>query len=163
MNNTETLLFYACESAEATSLTLIPLSIRYRLDCCAIKLHLRQWQQFTLAERECLLRLPFTSADDIRAWAAQLTAVAQQRCNCLPDQLTDTGEAAWLQLAQWPADVVERCRQLDLPLPALRFWQQLAPPHRHALFKIAHSHHDFLQLPAALREILSVDNLHRKD
>lgn len=163
MSNTGVPLLYGFESLEATSLTLIPLSIRYRLDCCAIKLHLRQWQQFTLAERERLLRSPFASSADITAWAAQLTTIAQQRCNCLPDQLTDTTEAAWLRMDQWPADVVERCRQLDLPLPALHVWQQLATPHRHALFKIAHSRHDFLQLPAALREMLCVDDLHRKD
>ena len=35
--------FYPFEGPDATSLALIPLSIRYKLDCAQIKLHLPQW------------------------------------------------------------------------------------------------------------------------
>ena len=160
MNNSLANHFYDFESIEATSLALIPLSIRYRLDCCAIKLHLRQWQRFTLTERAQLLRAPFATAADTQAWVVQLATVLQLRCDCSPDRFIDTTTPAWLQKDRWPAEIVDRCTQLALPLPALDSWQRLAAPHRHALCKIARSRHDYVHLPAALREMLSVDDPH---
>ena len=146
--------FYSFESPDATSLALIPLTIRYRLDQCAIKLHLQQWQQFTLPEREALLRSPFGCSADSKAWLVQLTAVVQLRCHCAPDQLIDTATPPWLQTDRWPDDVVNRCTQMALPLPPLQSWQQLAPPLRHALCKIARSRHDYVHLPVALATML---------
>ena len=143
--------FYDFESIEATSLTLIPLSIRYRLDHCTIKLHLRQWQQFTLAERALLLHLPFVSTTDTQAWAARLASILQLRCDCPPDHFTDPDVPVWLQMDKWPVEVVDRCAQLALSLPVVSVWQQLAVPHRHALCKIARSRHEYMHLPAALR------------
>jgi hypothetical protein len=160
MNGVPAKYFYGFESFEATSLALIPLSMRYRLDYCAIKLHLRQWQQFTLAERDDFVCAPFVSATDAQAWASRLTAVVQQRCGCPPDHLTDTGTPAWLQPDTLPADLVSRCAQLGLPLPALRIWQQLPSQQRHALYKTARSRHDFVHLQAALNEILPFDATH---
>ena len=156
MNRSNLGYFYSFESPEATSLTLIPLTIRYRLDQCAIKLHLQQWQQFTLPERDNLLRMPFASSVDFKAWLAQLTAIVQLRCNCAPDQLIETATPVWLQTDRWPDDVVNRCTQMELPLPPLHVWQQLAPPHRHALCKIARSRHEYIHLPVALAEMRDV-------
>ena len=163
MNGARAKDFYDFESIEATSLVLIPLSIRYRLDYCAVKLHLRQWQQFTLAERTQLLELAFDSIADSQAWALKLTTIVQLRCDCAPDRVIDAAEPAWLQMDRWPAEVVDRCLQLAIPLPGLRAWQQLAAPHRHAICKIARSRHDYVHLPAALREILPVDDTHRQN
>jgi hypothetical protein len=145
---------YRFESIEATSLALIPLVIRYRLDQCAIKLHLQQWQQFSQTERAHLLHMAFTSTDDTAAWAEQLTAFVQRRCNVAPDRLVEASLPDWQNLDRWPATILERCTQLRLPLPALSAWQHLTPQHRHALCKIARSRHEYLLLEAALQEFL---------
>ncbi len=155
--------FYGFESSDATSLALIPLSIRYRLDHCAIKLHLQQWQQFTLTERDDLLRSPFACTADVKDWATQITAIVQLRCNCAPDQFIDEATPPWLQMDCWPDEVANRCTQIDMLLPPLQVWQQLAPPHRHALCKIARSRHEYVHLPEALAEMLAGDKVPRKD
>ena len=154
---------YRFESIEATSLALIPLLVRYRLDHCSIKLHLRQWQQFSQVEREQLLQMAFTSPADAATWEAHLTAVLQQRCLCAPDRLIDTVTPAWQQLDQWPVEIVDRCAQLGLALPALAIWQSLTTPHRHALYKIARSRHDHVHLAAALHEFSAVGVERRDD
>ena len=154
---------YRFESIEATSLALIPLLVRYRLDHWSIKLHLRQWQQFSQTEREQLLQLAFTSPADATAWQAYLTAILQQRCACAPDRFIDTATPAWQQLDQLPVEIVDRCAQLNLPLPTLDAWQSLAAPHRHALCKIARSRHDYLLLKAALQDFIAVGTKRRDD
>lgn len=153
MTSVRTDKFYGFESIEATSLALIPLSIRYRLDCCAIKLHLQQWLRFALAERAQLVHLPFADAADVAQWATQLTTLVQQHCGCTPDRLTDAATPVWQQHDRWPAVIIERCAELELALPEVAVWRDLPAPDRHALFKIARSRHDYVQLTAALHEL----------
>ena len=50
--------FYPFESREASSLLLIPLRVRYKLDCAGIRLRLSQWQAMTHDEKMQLLQLP---------------------------------------------------------------------------------------------------------
>jgi len=47
--------FYPFESPEAISLSLIPLRVRYKLDCAGIRLRLSQWQALTHDEKRQLL------------------------------------------------------------------------------------------------------------
>ena len=153
---------YGFESAEAASLNLIPLSIRYRLDACAIKLHLQQWQRLLVSEREQLMRMPFACADESSAWTVCLTALLQHRCGCLPDRLTDTALPDWQQLDDWPSVIIERCIELDIALPAVAAWRGLCAPDRHALFKLARSRHEYTLLAAALLELIGdVEHAHR--
>ena len=48
--------FYPFEGPATTSLELIPLSVRHKLDCAEVKLHLQQWQALDIDERALLVR-----------------------------------------------------------------------------------------------------------
>jgi hypothetical protein len=53
-------------------LELMPRSVRDKLDRIGVKLHLKEWQGLSLAERERLRDLPCATADEVAAYAAQL-------------------------------------------------------------------------------------------
>jgi hypothetical protein len=54
------------------ALELIPRSVRDKLDRVGIKLHLKEWQALTLAERERLRDWPCESADDAGQYGAEV-------------------------------------------------------------------------------------------
>jgi hypothetical protein len=53
-------------------LWLIPRDVRDKLDHVAVKLHLREWQALTLAQRQRLCDLPCASADQAARFRAVL-------------------------------------------------------------------------------------------
>lgn len=51
-------------SDEPDPLWLIPRDVRDKLDRSAVKLHLREWQELTLAQRQRLCDQPCASSDE---------------------------------------------------------------------------------------------------
>ena len=68
-------------------LALIPRSLRDKLDRVGIKLHLREWELFTLAERRRLVDQPCGSADQIATLRADLTELIRRYTGREPDRL----------------------------------------------------------------------------
>lgn len=60
---------------EQASLELIPRPVRDKLDRVRVKLHLKDWQALTLAERARLRDLPCDSPEDRSRYAAELAAL----------------------------------------------------------------------------------------
>ncbi len=50
----------------------MPRSVRDKLDRVEIKLHLKEWQTLSLAERQCLRDLPCASAEEAARYAAEV-------------------------------------------------------------------------------------------
>jgi hypothetical protein len=69
------------------ALTLMPRSIRDKLDRVGIKLHLKEWQAFSLAERTQLRDAPCDSASDLAAYAAMVEALVLRCTGKQPDRL----------------------------------------------------------------------------
>jgi hypothetical protein len=59
-------------SEEPDPLWLIPREVRDKLDRIAVKLHLREWQGLSLAERRRLCDQPCTSTSEAKALRALL-------------------------------------------------------------------------------------------
>jgi hypothetical protein len=68
-------------------LALIPRSLRDKLDRVGIKIHLKEWELFTLAERRRLVDHPCQSADEIDALRADLTELVRRYTGRAPDRL----------------------------------------------------------------------------
>lgn len=68
-------------------LELIPRVVRDKLDRVGIKLHLREWQVLTIAERRSLVDRPCDSAAETEAYRAWLVATVQERAGRPPDRL----------------------------------------------------------------------------
>ncbi len=143
--------FYPFEGPEATSLELIPLSIRHKLDCAEIKLHLPQWHSLGHGERAQLLRAPCGTAAEIDAYRELLNKMVDRHHAVPPTSHPLTGDEPWLTLSCWPQVVVDQCARQQLPLPAVGHWQRLGEADRHALFVLGRSKHSQADFKAAMR------------
>ena len=72
----------------------IPRSVRDKLDHVRIKLHLKEWEAFTLEERHELCALPCQTSDERKVFQERLDALSLQRCGALPQRMPekDVGE-----------------------------------------------------------------------
>lgn len=142
--------FYPFEPPDATGLSLIPLRVRYKLDCAGVRLRLSQWQAMTPEEKGQLLRLPVATGADLEAYRAALGRIADRQGVALQADEPRAGEADWRNADAWPAVVCRQCGLQGLPLPPVLRWQTLAEPDRHALFVLARSNHSQAEFVAAM-------------
>jgi hypothetical protein len=142
--------FYPFESREAISLLLIPLRVRYKLDCAGIRLRLAQWQALTHDEKTQLLQLPVATAEERGAYRDALTRMVGHLGGAALIEAPVTGEEGWRIARVWPNVVVRQCEAQDLPLPPLSKWQSLIEADRHALFVLARSSHSQAEFVAAM-------------
>jgi hypothetical protein len=63
---------FAFESDFVATLRCIPMAVRFKLDLAGIKLSLRQWSRFTVADRTELLTAPCASPAEIAAYRGRL-------------------------------------------------------------------------------------------
>ena len=142
--------FYPFEPPEASSLLLIPLRVRYKLDCAGIRLRLMQWQALTHDEKIQLLRLPVATPQDRSAYKDALARMVSRLGSTELAEEPMTGEEGWRNTLAWPGVVVSQCEAQDLELPPLLHWQALIEPDRHALFVLARSNHSQREFAAAM-------------
>jgi hypothetical protein len=142
--------FYPFEPREATELSLIPLRVRYRLDCAGVRLRLGQWQAMTPEEKVALLQLPVATPEDLDAYRAALRRMADRQGVTLLADTSGTGNEEWRHGEAWPAVVISQCEAQGLPLPPVSHWQALAEPDRHAMFVLARSNHSQTEFLAAI-------------
>ena len=82
---------------DGDDLSLMPRSLRDKLDRVGIKLHLKEWELFTLAERRRLVDQGCESAEEIDRYRAELTALVRRRTGREPDLVPHSGDGAKLQ------------------------------------------------------------------
>lgn len=63
---------------EEQNLELIPRAVRDKLDRVRIKLHLKEWQALTLAERRRLRDLPCSSAEELQRYGTEVRELVQR-------------------------------------------------------------------------------------
>ncbi len=142
--------FYPFESDETLSLAIIPLSVRYKLDVCEVKLHLQQWQKLPLEDRQALVTTPFAREVDIDACCALLHSLVDRHFGEAATAHPLSGDEPWLNASQWPQAVIDQCEREALALPPVERWSALDEAHRHAIFVLGRSRHSQREFRAAL-------------
>lgn len=142
--------FYPFESREASSLLLIPLRVRYKLDCAGIRLRLAQWQALTHDEKTQLLQLSIVTPQERGAYRDVLIRMVNRLGGAALVEEPMTGKEGWRTMEAWPDVVVRQCEAQHLPLPPLSKWQSLIEADRHALFVLARSNHSQTEFVAAM-------------
>ena len=102
--------FYPFEGPATIDLSLIPLSIRYKLDRAEIKLHLSQWQKISLDDRQRLLDTPCGTAAEITGYRALLLELIERYFSAPPTSHPLTTDEPWADSSRWPQVVIERVR-----------------------------------------------------
>ncbi len=142
---------YAFESDETLSLAIIPLSVRYKLDVCEIKLHLQQWQKLPLEDRQALVAAAFHSTADVDACRALLHRLIDHHCGEAATTHPLSGDEPWLDASRWPQVVIDQCDREAVSLPPAERWSVLDEAQRHALFVLGRSKHAQREFKAALK------------
>ncbi len=142
---------YPFESDETQSLAIIPLSVRYKLDVCEVKLHLQQWQKLPLADRQALVAAAFASQADIDTCSKLLHGLVDLHFGEAATAHPLAGDEPWLDASRWPQVVIDQCEREALALPPLERWSMLDEAQRHALFVLGRSKHSQREFRAALQ------------
>lgn len=142
--------FYPFEGPSTIDLSLIPLSIRYKLDRAEIKLHLSQWQKFSIDDRQRLLETPCSTAIEVAAYRALLLEIIERYFSEPPTSHPLTSDQPWADRSRWPQVVIEQCGNQSITLPSIEKWQALSEMDRHALFVLGRSKHAHEEFIAAM-------------
>jgi hypothetical protein len=142
--------FYPFEGPATIDLSLIPLSIRYKLDRAEIKLHLTQWQKISLDDRQRLLDTPCGTATEVIAYRALLLELIERYFSAPPTSHPLTSDEPWANSSRWPQVVIEQSEKQSTALPPVEKWQTLSEIDRHALFVLGRSKHAHEEFIAAM-------------
>lgn len=141
---------YPFESDDTLSLAIIPLSVRYKLDVCEVKLHLQQWQTLPLEERSALVAAAFATPTEVNACRALLHTLVDRHFGEAPTAHPLSGDEPWRDVSRWPQVVIDQCVREAQALPPTERWSAMDEAHRHALFVLGRSRHSQREFIAAI-------------
>jgi hypothetical protein len=145
-------LFFDFERDFPRSLRCIPLTIRFNMDRCVIKLSLRQWVRFSPGDRQALLVLPCETSDEIHYYKQHMIAMIADRAKEQAKETVMEAAPAWTNTSEVPEQISRFARSLELDPPTLQQWSELALMQRYALVKLSRGGHDNVNFIPAMRE-----------
>lgn len=141
----------------AGELYCIPMSVRRKLDLAGVKLSLRQWNRFTLEDRQQLLASTCTTLAEIDAYQQAVAGLVESRAGERPQFMErDTG-AEWNGALGVPPRVLEYCSGQGVPAPDGPRWNRLTADQRFAIFKLTRPGHRNENFLPAMREFGLID------
>jgi hypothetical protein len=143
--------FFQFELDFVDALRCIPMSVRYKLDICGIKLKLHQWNHFTLVDREQLVTTVVTDDLTIQAYRSLLQDLIQLRCGEAATELLIDPQPLWSNDGVIPDAVAARSVGAGVELSIVQ-WKQLSLLQRFALIKLSQSSHEQNNFAPALQE-----------
>lgn len=143
---------FAFEADFVASLRCIPMAVRFKLDLAGIKLSLRQWSRFTLADRSALLHALCESDDEIAAYRAGLVNLIRDRAGEAPRVIAVESTPAWRESGVVAPAVVRQCAALNVTAPTLAQWAGLSDLRRFTLVKLTREGHDNENFLPAMKE-----------
>jgi hypothetical protein len=105
------------ENDFVASLRCIPMAVRFKLDLAGVKLSLRQWSRFTLADRSQMLTSSCTSSAEIGLYRSRLIELIELRAGEAAKDIAPPDVAPWAEGADPPAALADHARSLGLPPP----------------------------------------------
>lgn len=136
----------------AGALYCIPMVVRRKLDLSGVKVSLKQWNKFTLDEREQLVARNCETPNEIDDYAGHVTSLIEAHTHEQAELFARDAGTEWNDIRRVPTRVVEYSMQQDLLPPTVKQWAALTPLQRFAIFKLTrpgHSNDNFLP---AMRE-----------
>ena len=148
---------FAFEADFVASLRCIPMAVRLKLDRCGIKLSLRQWSRFTLADRHELLIAPCGSPGETEAYESMLVDLITAGNHEEPKRLPEPPTPLWEAVDTTPAAVIDFARSLGVAPPSSMEWCELSELQRFTLIKLTRDNHDNVNFLPAMREFGLLD------
>ncbi|HEY9634569.1 MAG TPA: nitrate reductase associated protein [Coleofasciculaceae cyanobacterium] len=132
------------------SLRCIPMQVRMKLDTCGIKLKLTHWHQFTWKERQALVEMSCTTAEEIQAYRQYLQQRVMEHTGSPASALPVDEHPDWMNAAI-PSTVQEKAQEFGVDLTSQQ-WAALTPAQRFALIKLSRPSHENKNFLPALKE-----------
>jgi len=143
--------FFQFEQDFVDSLRCIPMQVRMKLDTCGVKLKLTHWHQFTQQERQTLVEMPVTTAQESQAYQRYLQDLVTNYTGKPASELAIDPNPAWMDATTIPETVQTKAQEFNVSLP-LEKWQALTPAQRFALIKLSRPSHENRNFLPALKE-----------
>lgn len=136
----------------AQSLVCVPMSVRLKLDCCGVKLSLRQWNRLDGEDRRRLLELSCDGEAARAAYRREVLERVGERTGEAPGVLPVEPQPEWAQTERIPGQLSAHLQALGLPPLSVQDWARLGPVRRFALLKLSRPGHANDNFIPALRE-----------
>jgi hypothetical protein len=140
------------ETDFAGSLRCIPMSVRFKLDHCGVKLSLKQWSQFAREDRAHLLAMSCDTAEHDQSYRQHLTALIEARTGDKAKHIAVESNPEWGDVTRVPEQLSAYMTALGMRPLSLPQWAGLAPLRRFVLLKLSRAAHDNDNFLPALRE-----------
>ena len=147
--------YFQFEADFVDSLRCIPMTVRYKLDTCGVKLKLHHWYGFNLEERQMFVDLLCSSEQEIQEYRSQLQTLVQKHTGELPGDVAVSDFPEWQQEEIIPDSVVAQSLVVGINI-TLEQWSDLTPIQRFVLIKLSRSHHENKNFLPAVQEFMVV-------
>lgn len=149
--NTDSTIF-KFETDFAGALYCIPMAVRRKLDLCGVKVSLKQWNRFSLEEREQLVARECNTPQETDAYQREVAHLLETRAGDTPQFLDRDAGTEWKDTSAVPQRLIDYCQERDVPAPSLAQWATLSELQRFALFKLTRPGHTNENFIPAMRE-----------
>jgi hypothetical protein len=143
---------FAFESDFVATLRCIPMAVRFKLDLAGIKVTLRQWSRFNLADRSDLLELPCGTPEQIQVYRQRLVDLIALRTDEPAKDIPVDAAPPWNDGEAVPAAVTDFAGLVNVTPPSLPQWAALSPLRRFTLVKLTRDSHDNENFVPAMAE-----------
>jgi hypothetical protein len=140
------------ETDFAGALYCIPMAVRRKLDLCGVKVSLKQWNRFTLEQREHLVGRECNTREEADAYEREVTRLLETRTGDTPEFLDRRTGTEWKDVSVVPQRLIDYSRERDVPAPTLAQWAALTELQRFALYKLTRPGHTNENFIPAMRE-----------
>lgn len=149
--------FFQFESDFVDSLRCIPMTVRFKLDTCGVKLKLHQWNKFTEHDRHQTVEMPCSTAEEVRNYHDFLHDLIQQRTGETATDLAIDNNPPWNDPTTVPESVAAKAEEVGITITQFQ-WQALTPIQRFVLIKLSRSSHENANFLPAVKEFQLFDD-----
>jgi hypothetical protein len=150
--STELSELFVFEHDFVVTLRCIPMAVRFKLDLAGVKLSLRQWSRFTIADRTGILTEPYVTPAGIAVLRARLIELVAVRTGGAAEDIAVDPEPRWRETRETPTEVVAFAGLRGVAPPTPEQWRALTDLRRFTLLKLTRDGHDNVNFVPALRE-----------
>jgi hypothetical protein len=134
------------------TLRCIPMSVRFKLDECGVKLSLKQWNRFPADERQRLVRVPGDTSQRAQGYRDLLLSLIEKYAATTPEFCAVDPAPEWSDTSRVPTRIISHAAALGRKPPLPEQWRTLSPLKRFTLYKLTRPNHDNDNFLPAMRE-----------
>jgi hypothetical protein len=143
--------YFKFEQDFVANLRCIPMTVRYKLDTCGIKLKLSHWHEFSQEIRQALVDKPCSTPEEIKAYRERLNQLVLEYTNAPAKDLPVEENPPWMDASQIPESVRDKAKEEKVNL-TLEQWANISPIERFVLIKLSRPSHENKNFLPAIQE-----------